>query len=253
MITVAQIHEQLSASIGDQVYCTSEQIPDGVRFPKALRDSYIYRAILEIYRRNIIGLSGMPKNTRSRYLYTVFPNMHQIVSVTLITIDSNTYTGTIPRALYIHNGFIPVNSFNTNTSKANGQVLLHVQSADFTSALINGRNVQAPDSFLEIIQTIYSSNTTIYLHDYAGEMQFAKTANQIKLNILPLPRDPANAVPVSQGGTFVYTSNMDIEDTHVAAVISLASSFAYGDSQEPQAMEMLLGSMIQNIVPTQRG
>ena len=60
MIRIHEIHEQLSSSLGDIVYCNNTNIPDGARYTKALRDSYLQRSILETYRRIISQAIGYP-------------------------------------------------------------------------------------------------------------------------------------------------------------------------------------------------
>ena len=72
---VWQAHMALAQSLGDPITPTGSPvvIPNGVRYSKALRDSYLYRAMLKVLANIVKQTAALPKSTQDEVLSRILP------------------------------------------------------------------------------------------------------------------------------------------------------------------------------------
>ena len=264
MIRVYEIHEQLSASLGDVVYCSNTNIPDGARYSKSLRDSYIYRAILETYRRIIVQMVGMPRSNIVAMLQSLLPNLTYSTIVTpqqLMLSDNTTpipneFWATLPKMIYVYNGTLIVSGHPT-PQKGIGRININVVTESKLQAIISSHNSHLPDLSMcttESFNTYANYNmananqnfTMLRFYDYSGDLN--QPANNVFVYGLKLPNNPSTALPWVSGITvWNYDSFVEIEDYMSQSVIALATMYALHDSQELTQTELFLSNQLTNL------
>ena len=261
MIRLFEIHEQLSASLGDVVYCSNSSIPDGARYSKQLRDSYLYRAILETYRRMIANLTGMPRKGIVSYLQGVFPNLtYETVATCLPMLDNiagnvipNEYYFVMPKMVYIYGGYLLVNTYGT-PNKQQASVPINMQTSHYLNSLKSSRHTHIPDLMMSVMESENSyigwgmstgiTQTFVRLYDYADELSRATNSNMVNVYGLKLPNDPSKAVTGSIPNVWCFNSFMEVEDYMVGSIIAMATMYALFDSQEIQQTEQFLTTQL---------
>lgn len=263
MIRIHEIHEQLSSSLGDIVYCNNTNIPDGARYTKALRDSYLQRSILETYRRIISQAIGIPRQNVVALLQSLFP--HQTFSTTIIPQqlnDSNgnplpnEYWGSVPKMIYVYNGSLHTQNLYT-PNKPNGRILIKVVPEAKVQAMVSGTHTHIPDLCMCVTESAltYANTTMQNTSELFTVIRFYDLNNEIVANSritvygLLLPRTLSTAVPVNAipSSNWNYDSYVQIEDYMVQSIISMATLYAMNDSQELQQTEMFLSNQIINL------
>lgn len=216
---VWEAHKTLSEAIGDSCSVNDQQIPDGVRFSKTLRDSYLYRAMLEIMRQELVKVTGQPRKTVVPYLTRQFPNMTRDIRLenpnktdVITTFFLNEHL--VRDIFYIYEivVFEDPDNFNRNYP-------VPVKTSIEAKAKINSRNCWEPDTFAEMSDLIEKQP---YIRIWDRKMEIPDSA-VYSLFYLGYPLNP---------GSQNMIDRIDFEEAHMPRVITLASLFAYTDSQD---------------------
>lgn len=238
-----EAHKDLALSIGDAVNIVlstppvSTDIPDGVRYPKLLRDSYLYRAVLEIYRRILKQVTVYPRLQAVQILERLFPNMTlqvEVNPVTSITRDA-TITYEIDTDFLVNtNNPLALFIYSIDFEKDNGTGTYPIpfkESSINARGLINARNVQRADTFAEFT----NQGRNIYIYDKLGEIDADN--DKIFIRYLPYP---------FRFDSTIDSPNLriDIEEVHVPVMLGLAQLYALTDSQEIQSNEQFLAMQL---------
>lgn len=231
-MTVWEAHRDLSLSLGDDVGATSTFIPDGVRYTKLLRDSYLYRAMLETMKQLVSPFVMAPKPTLTNAISRMLPY--------LIVVESDV----------IYSNGVIWNGLQSFTYNANKDVFLYLNAvyrigtqsyplpikSDLMAhqGLLNSRNVQRPDPFA--VANAWASPLTIYID---------REPDELEVRYLAYPENPVNQMP---------TELLEIEERYYPMVIALATLYGKIDSQEVDSLDRFLPFAMQNnIMPPQGG
>lgn len=215
-----EAHRALANSIGDTCNITITNVPDGVRFSKSLRDSYLYRAMLKVYNEAMTFVSGMPHAQASMILERLFPNMCTWQTHYLIGEGTPELGGGHPQ--YRNSAVIEAVQFILSARTKNRSDLtvpIPVKSGIEARALTNDRNIQKADSFVEIFYNPVNSYHEFLIWSPKFELQ----GDFAEFKILPYPRHPDTLAPGDR---------LDMEDGFGNKVISIATVFALIDSQD---------------------
>jgi len=226
-----EAHNALALSLGDSIaivpnVISTTALPDGVRYSKSLRDSYLYRAMLEIYRQTLAGVVSVPKQLKGGILQGIFPNqvLTDTVSAVNQTLDLRPMKFLERKPLYVFSVEIE--------DTENGLFYpLPVKSTYEAIALRNDRSDQKHDAFCVFRQETGSD----------GEMRMdyydkASLTVDIKIMYLGYPRNPASLTPVEA---------LDMEESFISKVIALATLYGFSDSQDIPDFQQFLGLQLQ--------
>lgn len=223
-------HMTLAAQLGDPVPAISAlSIPDGVRYSRAQRDSYIYRAMMEHMAKTIEPLSQHPREVKVIVLQSIFPNfMRKVTQAYSATYTFPATTGGLSSVpLYVYNlrlNFgdliqpVPIVTSWHAQRIANRKIALnhyHDTIADITVM-----PTTPPTTRLKIYPSI--NDTTIDVAD-------------IEMDYLPVPTHPNTQLP---------TANLDFEEIYLDKILRRAAAYAALDSQDivdvATSLQMLL-------------
>lgn len=233
---VWEAHRDLSLSLGDSVGLESytldsppDTIPDGVRASKALRDSYLYRAMLNIVNDLLRQVIGLDKLTASNIISKVLPSM---VNEAIIPVsDMRMYTwldiGTDALGGY---GLLYLLSVILTDDLNNKNYPIPIKSQQEKNKLMNSRNIQRPDAFctyMTQVAGIVPNPDIMRLFIYDGTSQLEHFESVI-LTYLAYPKNPA---------TQELDEDIFFEESYYNTVIELATIFGMADSQEIQSPE----------------
>jgi len=231
-MTVWEAHRDLSLSLGDDVGASSTSIPDGVRYTKLLRDSYLYRAMLEVMKQLVTPFVMAPKPTLTNAISRMFPY--------LIEVETDT----------LYDNGVTWNGLQSYTYNANKDVFLYLNAvyrvgtqsyplpikSDLMAhqGLLNSRNVQRPDPFA--VANAWAAPLTVYIDQLPDDME---------VRYLAYPSNPVNQMP---------TERLEIEERYYTMMLALATLYGKIDSQEVDSLDRFLPFAIQNnIMPPQGG
>lgn len=256
-----ELHRDLSNAIGDPIRYTSDNavngrvIPDGVRYSKALRDSYILRAAMEIQRQITEVIAALshkqsvtilealhPTNKRNNSYSINGGTGHDIIedlnygNIQVFTLDFsvNNPAESIDRPMFL---------LSAMYVDSNQRIYpLPIKTGLETQGLLNSRNVQIPDDFIELT---YITQSKTFLNSINGDFMspvmrffmvslndYRNNIDNILLRFIPYCGNPAYMSP---------TDVFRFELTQIQKLISLASMYAYQDSQE----DGMVGAMAQ--------
>jgi hypothetical protein len=215
---VWEAHIWLANALGDSIIVESSNgylIPDGVRYSKLLRDSYLYRAMLEIYRSTLEKVSMLPKQHISQILYSAFPNVitkEEGITVTATQLQMDIFSK-VP--LYV----IAIEALDTDGN------LYPIPMRDYYKGvyLRNSRNVQRYDAFCTLIK--FDGTTSLNYYDNSG------LTCDMTVTYLPYPTNPS---------TQETTDDLDFEEKYLQSVLVRALTYGLTDSQDIQNQEVFL-------------
>lgn len=231
-MTVWEAHRDLSLSLGDDVGAASTLIPDGVRYTKLLRDSYLYRAMLETMKQLVMPFLNMPKpiltNAISRmFPYSIAVETDVIYSNGVIWNGLEAYTYNANRDVFIYLNAVYRIGTQSYPLPIKSDLMAH-------QGLLNSRNVQRPDPFA--VANAWAAPLTIYIDQQPDE---------VEVRYLAYPENPVNQMP---------TELLEIEERYYPMVLNYATLFGKIDSQEIDNVDRFMPFMLQNnIMPPQGG
>jgi len=217
-VKVYEAHLWLASSLGDSIIVDDINgiIPDGVRYSKDLRDSYLYRAMLDIYKKAIERTVILSKQIASQVIYYTFPNMiKELLTNPLqgnnLNLDIFDY-----KPLYI----ISIEATDLNDDST---YPIPVRDHYKGVYLKNSRNVQNHDAFCTLVSL--DDKTLLNYYDALN------LTCELTINYIPYPKPPVD-----------WETNMDMEfeEKHVPAMLAKAASYGLADSQDIQNQETFL-------------
>lgn len=203
--------------LGDEVTFTGSPIviPDGARYSKNLRDSYLYRAMLEVLTSRVNSTASLDRDMRNNVLSEMFPTF--MVSDSLAWLTAALQTRNLSRT--------PVYIYTVSTRPTGAQravVFSHCTPQKFR-ALINRRHIVDPDP----IWRHRATTLEMYMNEtdrvYAGN---ALSSPDIVVDYIPIPLDPNGQQS---------DDTIDFEEAYMSEVIRMAADFGRMDSQEFQS------------------
>lgn len=227
---VWEAHKELALSIGDPINANQSVIPDGVRYTKLLRDSYLYRSMLSIYNSVLKEVASLPKKFVSFVLNNLFPmtvleESYEPSSFTSRYLQDHGEHWLVLQDIqlcYILSARIYVGT--------RGIFPLPIKDPIEANGLLNTRNIQKPDSFFVFFGDV--TNTRLYIYDFDG---FMPEASEIHIKALRYPIHPRNQFP---------SDILTIEPHYIPKVLALSTIYAQADSQEvdsAQYIPLILG------------
>tara|TARA_S200002703_G_scaffold159249_2_gene172053 strand:+ start:1744 stop:2565 length:822 start_codon:yes stop_codon:yes gene_type:complete len=260
MIRIWELHRDLANAIGDGIdidaaYITAVgSIPDGSRFTKTLRDSYLYRAALKVFSDVLDGLMGVPKDVQVGVIENIFPNMIREVagSVTSTAPDYDPVTFSMNYAQNTNINFRPAMLLRSYAEVIayGGMVPVPIRKGLEIHKYANARNIHRKDLFVAInyAQTDTftwtgtaksAANLTGVLYNPANNEASADVDNKafnaatdtLKLIYLPYPVDPSE---YNVNDFYLF------EDGLYDSMLSYAALYAMVDSQDYDIPERVL-------------
>jgi hypothetical protein len=235
---VADAHRELSLSLGDSVIIASPPasntvIPDGVRYTKTIRDSYLNRAMLTIYSKVLKQVAPLPRQIGSDIIGKMFPtgikfaivNTDRVIDTSTLFPPGGTFTELPP--IYI----LSIYAYDNGNVDADGNMIpVPIKDAHRTAALSNARNVQKPDLYCTIDRNVVGGSTNIHLY---GDFTDYFT---LGIRWLSSPINPS---------TQTADQSLDIDEHFIPEVLTLATVYGYQDSQELPDIQQFLGMQLQ--------
>lgn len=247
-----EAHRDLAASLGDYVELLDPitdvtVIPDGVRYSKVARDSYITRAMFETIRQILSLVPGIPHKETSRILQSVLPTLIYKKDLTIAsdvpgwsfittTIGNNIREQTIklysiksseinrtehpsdtpvPRLLWLISAYIKKNSRITPVP---------IRPNYEAGVVLNFNIAHQTEPFLCFnVNSSLVNDTTIDLYDSNGKIA---SGDVLTLHYIPLP------IACSNLNT---TEQLIMCKTQEQRVLSLAKLYGLTDSQDINA------------------
>lgn len=220
-MTVMELHKSLSHSIGDAIEPYFDDpdwiIPDGARYSKALRDSYLYRGALSIIEKSIKMVVQLPRQEAGQLLRKWFPNMFK---ETIISLSSFTEDTTKSRYSRYH--------INQDIGMAYVATVLYqdtdnsypivVQDSIRVGQLNNTKIKHEPDPFTHIL-----SSPTSTLIEVFNTYDIFVAGGEIRFIFLPYPENPAD---LDSDAEYIF------EKMHIKQLLNIASIYARFDSQD---------------------
>ncbi len=261
---VWELHTNLSNAIGDPIRYTSSDavsgrvIPDGVRYSKQLRDNYIFRAGLEIQKQITEVIATLPHKIASSVIEGLHPTNKMTISIDplgLLVNDDLSYG--INRAFTIDWSLYSSDLESTNrpmfllsamyiSGKNQKPYPLPIKTGIETQGLLNSRNVQQPDDFIEVTYIMESKTFLNSINgDYASPVIRVFLFNVLRgeidnilLRYVPYAGNPAYMLP---------TDSYHFELTQLPKLLSLATLYALQDSQEDGIAAAMAQATLQNL------
>lgn len=265
---VWELHTNLSYAIGDPIRYTSDDaisgrvIPDGIRYSKQLRDNYIFRAGLEVQRQITEIIATLPNKVAIPVLESLHPtnkitNSYDVSSgvghdvirdsnygdIEVFTIDWSVMSSpeSSSRPMFLLNAMYIKSSDNKPYP-------LPIKHGIETQGLLNSRNVQRPDDFIEVTY-LFQSKT--FLNSINGN--FASPVIRVFMfNISNYETDISNILLryIPYAGNPMYmlpTDTYKFELTQLPKLLSLATLYALQDSQEDGIASAMAQATLQNL------
>lgn len=226
MITLWEAHRDLSESIGDSVGLedyspanppVNDEIKDGVIFSKSLRNTFLYRAILNVLRGKLLVLAKYGLKDKAMLYYQIFP--HTIVTETL------NYNKIVNRYLLDDTSKKVLVSVAARLNLDNGRFYnIPIRNHRQLAVLFTSANIHAAD----IMMVPDEANGT-YMYDPNGMLSIS-SAGKIDYSYLPYP---------SNLDDLDATDEIGVEDIHYPEILAFARMFAMADSLDYDSGQML--------------
>lgn len=215
-----EAHIALSRQIGDPISVTGSPpatIPDGVRYSRALRDIYLYRASLNIVQQVLTQAAQLPDRQAHEVIQRAFPNY---------IIEDN--LGAVNNAIFEYNLTRRpawVYSVHTNNYHQFQKSSLN-RFNSYQNPYVDGN----PDPMYVLVPGTAPLGNAPYAAGririaYPNGFLQASGANTLFCAYLPTPLNPA---------TQAVTDVLDMEPLYYETLLQAAAQMALSDSQETQ-------------------
>jgi len=238
---VWEAHRALSLQLGDSVgleRLTSAPniIPDGVRTSTALRNAYLYRAMLHLMNTMLRDVVLMPRQTATDIIYKLYPNMIARAHLTVPSIRTHTFRDVT--AEFSLDDFAIMYLLSVQVNKNGGQAIypIPIKHALQKNGLMNPRNAQKCDAFCTLHHDVVGTGSDptkyrLYMYDPNNTLwdtQPVPTTSHIYIIYLPYPTDPQTQNP---------DANITFEESYMSLVLQYATLFGMGDNQDLSSPE----------------
>lgn len=209
---IFEVHNALASRIGDTVEATNTSVPDGVRYSKSLRDSYLYESMLTIYKDLFKSLMAQPKASREFVLAKLFPN---VTRETILTLGGVTNYGShevsITATTYL---YIIKARLEMTVNNVLRQFPLPIRTVEEAAMKINDYVVSRPSPF-----AVWFGGQ-LHVYNYFSTSIANAT---VKVYGIDLPIHPSTQSP---------TDDLDIEEVYLPTVLSYSVLKAMQDDQQ---------------------
>lgn len=218
-MTRANAHRILAQEIGDPVLITGSPsvIPDGVRYSKALRDSYIYRSMIHFLHEAIAlaAAKGQSRQARDQIMMSMYPT-YQIAD-TLVTPTAQLQVQNLTkRVAYLYTPYI------ANPTFTRDYVLPQRTPAEFFNRANTKHTIKADPCCMIVTDP---AGVISKIHTYINDDDLADMATSgmtvFIARYIPVPADP------STQGT---DDEIQYDETMMDAVLKRAAWYARSDS-----------------------
>jgi len=221
---VMELHKILAHSIGDAIEPYEDPdnagtyiIPDGARYSKTLRDSYLYRAALSIIERSVKIVVQLPRQEAGAYLRKWFPNMFAETIIALSTFTEDNTKSRYSRYHKIEDIGMAYAATVLYQDATNSYPIV-IQDSIRVGQLNNTKITHLPDPFTHVLGT--PTGTMIEIFNTYDNFT---VDGEIRFIYLPYPDDPADLDPDTD---YVF------EKMHIKQLLNIASVYARFDSQD---------------------
>jgi hypothetical protein len=237
-LKIWEVHRDLSLALGESVglesYTLSNPpsfIPDGARYSKSLRDSYIYRAMLHLYNIMLREIVSLPRQAAAEIIFRLYPNVIKRAELsTSVRTETSLWLRPADLEGYSILYLLSLQAMKVQTNNIKQSYPIPIKSTHYKNALMNPRNVQRCDAFCTIYKQIngafgaeqdlqlfiYDPNKTLW--DY----------QDLAVTFLPYPKNPVNQE---------LDEDLVYEESYISLVLQYATLYGMGDSQEVQAVD----------------
>ena len=231
-----QAHKNLALAIGDEVSFLGSDgelatltnvpvsIPDGARFPRALRDSHIYRAMLKIYNDIFLSMASVPKNVSDAIIEKTFINTLLEENAKMSCYFGYTDIVLNRKPMYIVS--VSLRSIDPPFTF----LPLPMKYGIEIGALLNARSVHRADAFC-----FFNFPNSLRMFDQS--LTIDDLTYTVHVRYLPYPRE----IDVQDGTNSNYNWNedIDIEEAFIPMMLSYAKIYALQESQDIESLTAL--------------
>lgn len=240
-----EAHRDLSLTLGDSVgledFSTSNPptfIPDGVRASKALRDSYLYRAMLSLMNDMLRQVVGADRKIANEIIMRMFPHMISRAEVNIPSLRRNTFMDITGQQLGNKTLLYLISVDARNQYK---RYPVPIKSASEANRLMNDRNVQRSDAFCTYFTIVAgdqpdATKLRLYIYD---QTDLLYDFTDVYLTFLPYPTNPSSQQ---------LDEELDFEVNYYNTIIELGTIYGMAESQDLQAPERFYPHVIDTQV-----
>lgn len=239
---VWEAHLALADALGDSTRIDSQNINDGARYSKSLRDSYLYRAMLSVLNKRILQLKGLTNTQLYNIIHRFFPSSIQVLRCTLDNLPLNT------ESLWIQaDGRYARFNFNDKSNAAQPEPLLiiggrlrdtasinnrslmpmPIKSPIEASGLLNSLSIQDHDAFMLVHYRWVQGMPDAFrpeIEIYSSHIDLSNDSEvEIQIEYIAKPIDPSTQLP---------TDTLLIDEMFIPEIINQAITYALVDSQD---------------------
>jgi hypothetical protein len=209
-------------------------LKDGVRFSIKARDSYLYRAMLDIENQALKETAPLPYKDRSRVLQSLFPNFRRVyktatpslVTPTMFELDLPTL------AAHVYNVF----TFDDTSGNKRPVFFTRGTSTDIIAMQSDRHIVEMdPRYVLGYKADLSVSKVTCYFA-FSEQSYVTSGRPDIQVEYLPLPTDPS---------TQAADDRLYFEEQYMKTVIGRAVAYGRADNDDIQDMNTFIQAIVQ--------
>lgn len=236
-----ELHNELSTVIGDAVFCTETSIPDGPRISKELRDSYLYRAMLETIRRRLTLITKLGIKQVSAFMAILFKGMtarieglsveNYVDNVLEFSIDLNLYR----EPMHIYAAELKYMQGTMEYKSYNIPIRYDIS---YIAALRDSRRLVNMDPCLVVTDHLKSYAEQQEKDRYRMQifgLSYLTDTSDISLSVYYLPK-------IRHPKDIPYDKELEFEESMYPEVITLASYYAAKTELTPE-------NQVQTIIP----
>lgn len=227
---VWEAHKALAAAINDpiEIDTTTGTIPDGVRYSRFLRSSYIDRGILHILSSHIKMAIGQRENQQGEIIYGLYPTFTRGNTITpaayipnaefLYPLPTSFVTPEIDSPVYVMDVSYVYNVAGQPGFTTREEIPI-VSTLSYNEIVSRRFSVT---HFADTIATYYGSGSGLRIYN-SRNIDTTVPPNNIEINYLPYP------TPLEQ---LAWNAPVDYEHMYMSVALVRAAIYAANDSGE---------------------
>jgi len=227
---VWEAHKALAAAINDpiEIDFTTGTIPDGVRYSRFLRSSYIDRGILHILTGHVKSVLGARSDEQGSIIYGLYPTFTRGNSIVPASFIPNAeFLYPLPASFVTPEADAPVYIMDVsyiydvpgNAGFTTRDQLAVVSTLDYNE-IVSRRFSNT--HFADNIATYYGAGSGLRIYN-SRNIDTTVSPNRIEINYLPYP------TPIEQ---LAWNAPVDFELMYMSVALVKASLYAANDSGE---------------------
>lgn len=231
---VWEVHKALAAAINDpiEIDITTGAIPDGVRYSRFLRSSYIDRAILHILSSHLKQAIGQNENDQGTIIYGLYPTFTRTNTIVPFAYTSNAeYTYPLPASFVTAENNAPVYVLDASylyeiPPVVPGQPVTTTREQLPIVSTLNFNEIVSrkyhATHYADSIATYYGSSNGLRIYN-SKNIDITNPPSKIEINYLPYP------TPIEQ---LNWDDPVDFEHMYLSVALVKAALYAANDSGE---------------------